>query len=99
MQFQIGGGNRRGFVVHFRGVLVDGGRGLGAEVAPLRVKIERADAVFTVRAGEPYAAPDALDPVGFHTLNSSPPRGGHGARQCGGDGNGAGEKKSRTPDP
>jgi hypothetical protein len=49
------------------GVATDGGGGLGAEVAGFGIKIERADAVFTLRAGEPYAALDTLDPVGFHS--------------------------------
>ena len=63
----VEGGNGRGFVVRLGGVPIDGGGGLGAEVAGFGVKIERADAVFTVRAGEPYAALHALDTVGFHS--------------------------------
>ena len=50
------------------GVLIDGSRGLGAEVASLGVEIERADAVFTVRACELYAVLDAFGTVGFHCL-------------------------------
>ena len=59
-------------MVHFRGVIVDRGRGLGAEVARFRVEIEGADGVGTVRASELHAAFDALDSVTFHCLNCSP---------------------------
>ena len=48
------------------GMPIDGGGGLGAQVALFRVKIERADAVVAVRAGEPYTALDALDTVRLH---------------------------------
>ena len=48
------------------GVPVDGGGGLGAEVAVAGVEIERGHAVFTVRAGELYAVLNALGTVGFH---------------------------------
>lgn len=51
------------------GVLVDGGCGLGAEVACLWIEIECADAVGAMRTGELHAALDALDAVGFHCLN------------------------------
>ena len=66
-QLIVEGGNGRGFVVRLGGVPIDGGGSLGTEVAGFGVKIERADAVFTVRAGEPYAALHALDTVGFHS--------------------------------
>ena len=49
------------------GVPIDGGGGLGAQVAVFRVKIERADAVVAVRTGEPYTALDALDTIRFHS--------------------------------
>ena len=62
----IGGWNHHGLVVGFGGVIVDGGGGLGAEVAGFGVEIEGADAVSTVGAGELHAALDALDTVGFH---------------------------------
>jgi hypothetical protein len=52
--------------MHFGGVIVDRGCGLGAQVAGSGVEVERADAVGTVRAGELHAAFDALDSVGFH---------------------------------
>jgi len=52
--------------MRFSGVLVDGGCGLGAKVAGLGVKIQRADAVITVRAGEFHAALDALNLIGLH---------------------------------
>ena len=62
------------------GVIVDHGRGLGAEVAGFRVEVQRADAVFTLRAGELHAALDALNFVGFHYLNCSPRQAGAGKR-------------------
>lgn len=68
-------GNHQWFVVRFAGVMVDRGCGLGAEVAGFCVEIERAHAVGTVRAGELHAALDALDSIGLHCLNCSPPPG------------------------
>ena len=59
-------GDDQRFVVHFGGVIVDGGCGLGAKVTQSGVEIQRADAVFTVRAGEFHAALDALDLIGLH---------------------------------
>jgi hypothetical protein len=68
----IGRGKYQRFMVHFRGVIVDHRRGLGAEVARFRVEIESADGVGTVSASELHAAFDALDSVKFHCLNCSP---------------------------
>jgi hypothetical protein len=68
----VGRRNNHRFVVSFGGVVVDGGRGLCTQVAGLRVEVESADAMGTVRAGELHAALDALDSVGFHLLNCSP---------------------------
>ena len=68
----IGRGNHWGCGVRFAGVIVDCGRGLSAEVAALRVEVQRADAVCALRAGELHAALDALDSIGFHWLNCSP---------------------------
>jgi hypothetical protein len=62
----VGGGDYQWFVVRFRGVIIDGGRGLGAEVARFGVEIQRADAVGTARAIELHATLDALDSVGLH---------------------------------
>ena len=53
-------------------VVIDRGRGLGAEIAALRVEVQRANAVCTLRAGELHAALDALDSIGFHWLDCSP---------------------------
>jgi hypothetical protein len=83
----IGGGNYHGDVVRFGGVIIDRGCGLGAEVAGPRVEIERADAVGTLRAGELHAALDALDSVGFHYLNCSPPQAGAETRWWGNERN------------
>ena len=74
----IGRGNYRGCRVRFAGVIVDRGCGLGAEVAALRVEVQRADAVCTLGAGELHAALDALDFIGFHWLNCSPSASGSG---------------------
>lgn len=68
----IRGGNYQGFVVRFRGVSIDCGCGLGAEVAGLGVEVQRADTVGTVRAGELHAALDALDSIGFHWFYCNP---------------------------
>ena len=62
--------------MRFAGVIIDSGCGLGAEIAGLRVEIQRADAMCTLRAGELHAVLDALDSVGFHWLNCSPCAGG-----------------------
>ena len=53
-------------VMNLGGVLVDGGGGLGAEVAGFGIEIQRADAVGAARAVELHAAFDALDSVGLH---------------------------------
>lgn len=65
-------------MVGFGGVIVDHGCGLGAEIAGFGVEVQRADAVFTLHAGELHAALDALDSVGFHYLNCSPSASGSG---------------------
>ena len=53
-------------LVFLGGVLVDGGRGLGAEVAVPGVVLQGAHAVFAAGAGESHAAFDAIDGVVFH---------------------------------
>ena len=72
----IGRGNYRGCRVRFCCVVIDRGRGLGAEIAALGVEVQRADAVCTLRAGELHAALDALNSVGFHWVDCSPSAGG-----------------------
>ena len=66
--------------MRFAGVIVDCGRGLSAEVAALRIEVQRADAVSTLRTGELHAALDALDFIGFHWLNCS--RSGRGSQDA-----------------
>ena len=56
-------------LVFLGGVLVDGGRGLGAEVAVPGVVLQGAHAVFAAGAGESHAAFDAIDGVMFHVLS------------------------------
>ena len=62
----VGCGNDHRLAVNFAGVTIDGGCGLGTEVAGFRVEVERADDVFTLGTGELHAALDALDAIGFH---------------------------------
>ena len=64
-------GDDHGRRVRFAGVIINRGRGLSAEVAALRVEVQCADAVCTLRAGELHAALDALDFIGFHLLDCS----------------------------
>ena len=68
----IGRGDYHGRRVRFTGVIIDRGGGLGAEVAALRVEVQRSDAVCTLVAGELHAALDALDFIGFHWVDCSP---------------------------
>ena len=63
--------------MRFGGVIVDGGGGLGAEVAGFRVEIERADAVGAVIADEFDAVLDALGAIGLHWFDCSCP-----SREC-----------------
>ena len=65
-------GEHDGFVVDAGGVAVDGGRGLGAEVAVAGVEVEGADVVCAVGAGELHAAFDAHHGVeAFHNFECS----------------------------
>ena len=48
----VGGRDDRGLVVDLSGVLIEGGGGLGAEVAVPKVEIGGADAVRAEDAGE-----------------------------------------------
>jgi len=54
------------------GVSVDGGCGLGAQVAGFGVEIHGTDAVGTLLARELHAALDAFDAIGFHCVNYRP---------------------------
>jgi len=65
----VEGGEHYGLVVDFGGVLVDGGGGLGAEVAVARVEVESGDVVRAARAGELHAAFDASDGVEAFSQN------------------------------
>ena len=51
----VEGGEHNGFVVDAGGVAIDGGGGLGAEVAVAGVEVEGADVVGAVGAGELHA--------------------------------------------
>ena len=60
-------------MVDFGGVLVDGGGGLGAEIAVADVKVKGADVVGAMGAGELHASFDAGDAVGaLHSSECSP---------------------------
>ena len=65
-------GVHHGFVVDAGGVEVDGGGGLGTEVAVASVEVESADVVGAVGAGELHASLDAGDGVeALHRFESS----------------------------
>ena len=69
----VEGGEHYGFVVDAGGVAVDGGGGLGAEVAVAGVEVESADVVGAVGAGELHASLDARDGVeALHSSECSP---------------------------
>jgi len=59
----VEGGEHYGFVVNCGGVLIDGGGGLGAEVAVAGIEVKGADVVGAAGAGELHAALDASDGV------------------------------------
>ena len=70
------------------GVAVDGGGGLGAEVAVAGVEVEGADVVGAVGAGELHASLDAGDGVeALHRFQSSLFVGEGKARGWGSEGN------------
>jgi hypothetical protein len=63
-------GEHYGLVVNAGGVEIDGGRGLGAEVAVAGVEVESADVVGAAGAGKLHAALDASDGVvSLHNLS------------------------------
>jgi hypothetical protein len=92
----IVGRSDRGFGMGLGGVLVDCGCGLGAEIADLRIEIERTHAVGAVRARELHSVLDALDPVGFHCFDCSPLRAALG-RDLGNEGNARFSRPNRRP--
>ena len=59
----VEGGEHYGLVVDAGGVAIDGGGGLGAEVAVAKVEVEGADVVGAAGAGELHASLDAGDGV------------------------------------
>ena len=59
----VEGGEHYWLVVDRRGVEIDGGGGLGAEVAVVEVEVEGADVVGAAGAGELHASLDARDGV------------------------------------
>jgi len=83
----VGVGDNHGLVVNLGGVLIEGVRGLRAEVAVLEVEVKRADAVRATDAGELGAALDPLSSVVRHNLIVSPRRRGNAALWSGGEGN------------
>jgi hypothetical protein len=84
----VEGGEHYGLVVDGGGVAVDGGGGLGAEVAVAEVEVEGADVVGAMGAGELHASLDAGDGVeAFHRIQSSLFVGKGKTRGWGGEGN------------
>jgi len=84
----VEGGEHYGLVVDGGGVAVDGGGGLGAEVAVAEIEVESADVVGAVGAGELHAALDASDGVeALHNFECSPLGGNGKARGWGSEGN------------
>ena len=84
----VEGGEHYGFVVDGGGVAVDGGGGLGAEVAVAGVEVEGADVVGAVGAGELHASLDAGHGVeALHRFQSSLFVREGKARGWGGEGN------------
>jgi|HubBroStandDraft_6_1064221.scaffolds.fasta_scaffold87818_3 hypothetical protein len=84
----VEGREHYGLVVDAGGVLIDGGRGLRAEVAVAGVELERADVVGAVGAGELHAALDASDGVeALHKFECSPLTAEGKARWWGSEGN------------
>jgi hypothetical protein len=72
----------------FRGMLVDGGSRLGAEVAVAGIEVERGDVVGAVGAGKLHAALDASDGIeALHNLEFSPLGWNGKARGWGSEGN------------
>ena len=68
----VEGGEHDRLVVDLGGVLVDGGGGLGAEVAVAGVELEGGDVVGAVGAGELHASLDARHGVeAFHSFECS----------------------------
>ena len=61
-------GDDHGLVVDPGGVLIEGGGGLGAEVAVLEVEVEGADAVRASNAREVHVPLDPLNGVVSHSL-------------------------------
>ena len=69
----VEGGEHYRLMVDFGGVLVDGGGGLGAEVAVAGIKIESTDVVRAMGTGKLHTALDASDGVeAFHNFKCSP---------------------------
>lgn len=58
-------------LVRRSGVGIDCGGGLGAEISNFGVKIQSCDAVGALLARELHAALDALDSIGFHSMDCS----------------------------
>ena len=87
----VEGGEHYGFVVDAGGVAVDGGGGLGAEVAVAGVEVEGADVVSAVGAGELHASFNARHGVeAFHRFECSLFWGEGKTRGVGGEGNAEG---------
>jgi hypothetical protein len=58
-------------LVRRSGVGIDCGGGLGAEISNFGVKLQSCDAMGALLARELHAALNALDSIGFHSMNCS----------------------------
>jgi hypothetical protein len=84
----VEGGEHHGLVMDGGGVLVNGGGGLGAEVAVAGIEVEGADVVGTMGAGKLHATFDASDGVeALHSSECSPLAEERKARWSGSEGN------------
>ena len=73
MLLGVEGGEHHGLVMDGGGMLVNGGGGLGAEVAVAGIEVEGADMVGTMGAGKLHATFDASDGVeALHSSECSP---------------------------
>jgi hypothetical protein len=84
----VEGGEHHGLVMDGGGVLVNGGGGLGAEVAVAGIEVEGADVVGTMGAGKLHATFDASDGIeALHSSECSPLAEERKARWSGSEGN------------
>ena len=67
----VGRRDHHGRLVRRGGVRIDCGSGLGAEIPNFGVKLQSCDAMGALLARELHAALNALDSIGFHSMDCS----------------------------